>query len=143
MREPRADRDVAVPGQQRRDEREQRAQIRREIDVHVGDHARGRARPRCPQRAAAALAGEPQRLDVRQLGGEARGDPGRRVRAGVVGDDDVPAEREAVAEEVVQAAHVRLQRRLLVVDGNDDIEVRRGGHATSLACGRQPGVGAA
>ena len=44
VRQPRADREVAVAGHQRRDEREQPAQVGREVDVHVGDDPR-RAAP--------------------------------------------------------------------------------------------------
>ena len=66
MRQPRPDREVAVAGEQRGDEREQAAQVGREVDVHVGDDARLRGRPGGAQRAAAALALEPQQLDAGQ-----------------------------------------------------------------------------
>ena len=36
-RQARPDRDVGVPRHERRDERQQRAQVGREVDVHVGD----------------------------------------------------------------------------------------------------------
>ena len=60
VREPRADGQVAVAGHQRRDEREQPAQVRREVDVHVADDLRRARRPGGAQRAAAALLLEPQ-----------------------------------------------------------------------------------
>ena len=127
VREPRADREVAVTGHQRRDEREQAAQIGREVDVHVGHDARVARLPGGAQRAAAALAVEAQMADPRQRVRELGGDLGRGVDAGVVGDHDPPGEREAVGEEAVEAADAALQAGGLVVDGNDDLNVRRRG----------------
>jgi hypothetical protein len=124
--EPRADRDVAVARQRRRDEGQQRARVGREVDVHVGDDARVAARPRLAQRAAAALAIEAQVRDAAQLRLQLARDLLRAVRARVVGDDDPPAEREGLAEEAVQAADALLERRLLVVDRDDHLHVARG-----------------
>ena len=53
--QPGADGDVAVAGQQRRDQRQQRVEVGREVDVHVGDDRGVARRPRRAQRAAAAL----------------------------------------------------------------------------------------
>jgi hypothetical protein len=66
--------------------------------------------------------------DARQHERETAGDLGRRVDRRVVGDDDPPAEREAVREEAVQAADALLESGGLVVDGDDDLDVgsRRG-----------------
>ena len=50
--------------EQRRDERQQRAQVGREVDVHVADDPRAARRPGRAQRAAAALALQPQELDA-------------------------------------------------------------------------------
>jgi hypothetical protein len=145
----------------RRDERQQRAQVGREVDVHVGDDARVAARPGGAQRAAAAVALEPQRVDAAQLASQPTGDLGRRVRARVVGDHDAPAERERLAQEAVQAADASLEDRLLVVDGHDDVDVAAGGreaergarrgrlergglaHGTSIGPRRGSAVGAA
>jgi hypothetical protein len=57
----------------------------------------------------------------------------RRAISGVAstlaspGDHDPPAKREPVAEEAVQPADAALEAGRLVVDGNDDLELRRGG----------------
>ena len=72
VREARADRDVAVAREQRRDERQERAQVGRQVDVHVGDDPRLAPRPGGAQRAAAALALEAQVLDPAQLAAQAR-----------------------------------------------------------------------
>ncbi len=127
-RQPRADGDVAVAGQQRRDEREQRAQVGRQVDVHVADDRRVAGRPGRAQRAAAAPAASSRSVTTpgsvgRQRGGDGRGGVGR----GVVGDDDAPAEREARRAGSGAAGECRrLQPGLLVVDGDDDVDVRRG-----------------
>ena len=91
----RADGDVAVARQQRRHQREQAAQVGRQVDVHVAEHARVAARPGLAQGEPAALAVQAQDLDAGQLVRERRGDGGRRVGARVVGDDDPPGERAA------------------------------------------------
>jgi hypothetical protein len=97
----------------------------RQVDVHVADDPRLARRPGGAQRPPAALALEAQDGHVAQLGGERAGDGGRRVGARVVGDDDPPRERERLGQEAVQAAHGLLEGALLVVDGHDDVDVRR------------------
>ena len=73
-----------------------RAQVGRQVDVHVADDPRVAARPGRAQRAAAALALEAQELDAAAARARApRAIAGVRVGARVVGDDDPPGEREA------------------------------------------------
>ena len=115
VREPRADREVRVPRQQRRHERQQPAQVGREVDVHVADHPRAAGRPGGAQRAPAALAVQAEHVDAGQLPGEARGDRRRRVGRRVVGDHDPPRERELGREVAMEPPDAALQRRLLVV----------------------------
>ena len=124
-RQARADGEVAVAREQRRHERQQAAQVGRQVDVHVAEHARVAARPGLAQGEPAALAIEAQDLDAGQLVRERRGDGGRRVRARVVGDDDPPGERQLGAQEAVQPADAALERGLLVEDGHDDLDARR------------------
>jgi hypothetical protein len=57
--------------------------------------------------------------------------------ASTFGDHDAPAEREAVAQEAVQPPDAALQRRLLVEDGDDDVD---GGHGASVGDVLQLGV---
>ena len=130
VRQARPDREVGVPGEQRRDQRQQPAQVGREVDVHVADHAGVAGRPCRPQRAAAPLALQPQQLDAGQLVAQPRGDRRRRVRGPVVGDDDAPREREAGRKEAVQAPDAALERGLLVVDGDDDVDLGAGGRGS-------------
>ena len=139
VREPRADGQVAVARHQRRDEREQPAQVRREVDVHVADDLRRARRPGGAQRAAAALLLEPQVPHGRERQREPARDLRRRVDAGVVGDHDPPAEREAVAEEAVQPADAALEAGRLVVHGNDDLDLRRGGRERAPGGSQQRG----
>ena len=158
VRQPRADREVAVAGHQRRDEREQAAQVGREIDVHVGHDARVARLPGGAQRAAAALAVEPQVADpraaCRRAGAAISGVASTLALSAI---DDPPGEREAVGEEAMQAADAALQPGGLVVDGDDDLDVRRRGgregppggdegggelwHAPSIGAGRQSPLG--
>ena len=69
-RQPGADRDVGVAGDQRRHQWHQRRQVGRQVDVHVGDHVGRRGHPRGVQRTAAALAVEVNDVDVGQFLGE-------------------------------------------------------------------------
>jgi hypothetical protein len=121
----RADGEVAVARQQGRDQREQAAQVGRQVDVHVAEHAGVAARPGLAQGEPAALAVHAQHLDAEQLARERRGDGGRRVGARVVGDDDPPGERQLGAQEAVQPADAALERGLLVEDGHHDLDARR------------------
>ena len=126
-RQARADREVAVAGEQRRDERQQRAQVGREVDVHVADDASRRspptrraARGRGPSRAAAA----------RSTPGSSSRQPAaiveRAVGARVVGDHDPPAEREARARGSACSRWIEVaSATLLVVDRDDDLDLRR------------------
>ena len=96
----------------------------REVDVHVGDDVcagspttRRAAPGRGPSRRAAGARRRAARA-------RARGRSPGVVGAGVVGDDDPPGEREGGAEEVVQPADAPAERELLVVDGDDDLDLR-------------------
>ena len=122
-RQPAADRDVAVSRHERCDERQQRGQISGQVDVHIRDDRSRTCRPHRVQRSAAALCVEVHDADIGQFGGESVGAKQCCVGACVVGDRDLRAERE-VAQVVVQAAHARHQVFLLVVHGNDDLDVK-------------------
>ena len=85
----RADRQVGVAGDQRRDQGQQRGQVGRQVDVHVGQDRRrpNRSRPRaapgrvpCRRGARGPTCGE--------LGRQLRRDHAGVVGAGVVGDRD-------------------------------------------------------
>ena len=133
VRQPRADREVGVPGQQRRDEREQRAQVRREVDVHVADDPRAARRPGGAQRAAAALALQREHVDA----GQRR----RRAARAIAGVASVRAlsamtirhEKGKRRQVAVQAADAALERGLLVVHGDHDVDLGGG-------CGARPRV---
>ena len=140
VREARPDRDVGVSRQQRGDERQQPAQVGREVGVHVTDHAGPARRPGGAQRAAAALAVEPQVVDARELVVQPRRDRGRRVGGRVVGDHDPPRERELGRQVAMQTADAALERRLLVQDRDHDVDLGRGrreraGPADEGGCG--------
>ena len=140
--QPRADRQVGVPRDQRGDQRQEGGEIGRQVHVAVGQHLRVGRRPRRPQRPAAALLRHPQRLDLGELGGEAGGDRGRGVDARVVGDRDPERVGELGGQVRVEATDRRLQVGLLVVDGHDHVEDRtRAGpdhriDARSASCAR-------
>ena len=114
-----------MAGDERGQEREQRPQVGREVDVHVGEHLGVAPRPGGAQGAAAAGAVEMQGLDARQLSREPFGDRGRRVARVVVGDRDPPGERQLVAAERVEAGDRALERGGLVADGHDELDLRR------------------
>ena len=119
-----ADRQVGVARDQRCHQRSQCRQVGGQIDVHVHQHGGVGARPDPPQSAAAALFLQPHDPHVGQLRGQARGDLGGVVGAGVVGDRDPKPERHRVGEVGVQPVHRVGQRALLVVHRHDDVEHR-------------------
>ena len=139
-RQPGADREVGVPGDQRGDQREQRGQVGRQVDVAVGEHRRVRGRPHRAQRPAAALLLQPHGRDRRDLAGQRPGDRRGGVGAGVVGDRDPEAVGELRGQVGVQPPHRRLEVGLLVVDGDDDVEHDAAGGGGGLArdAGRAP-----
>jgi hypothetical protein len=123
-RQPSTDRQVGVTRDERRDERQQRVEIGRQIDVHVREYRCVRRRPDRVQRPAAALLLQP---DIRHLV-ERRGQLGRHfgsgVGRGVVRDRDPEGVREVPAEERLQPSHARRQVQLFVVDGDDYVNGR-------------------
>jgi hypothetical protein len=123
-RQPGADRQVRVAGDQRRDQRQQRLEPGREVDVHVGEDVGVAARPDPPQRPAASLLGEAHVGDRVELGGEPFADRRGAVLAGVVGDHDAEGVGEGPGAVVMQAADTALQGGLLVVDGDRDLDGR-------------------
>ena len=121
--QPAADREVGVAGDQRGDQRQQRVEVGREVDVHVGQDigvgARATpatARGRDPSARAGPMRTWGSCRDMR------RAITGGVVGAGVVRDGDAVGVREVVAQVLVEAADGGLELRLLVVDGDDDVE---------------------
>jgi hypothetical protein len=123
-RQPAADRELAVARDQRRDQRSQRPQVGRQVDVHVAEDVGLAGRPGGPQRPAAALGVEVAHPHARQLGRQPAGDGEGRVDAGVVGDHDPPAVRQLATQEGVQRPDRALQPGLLVVDRDDHLDQR-------------------
>ena len=123
-RQSRADRDLAVARQEWREQRQQRVQIGRQVDVHVCDDSRPARRPRGPQRPTAPLLRDAQNTYPVEIVRERPRDLGRDVRAGVVRDRDPPRERHVGIEEAMQPVDRRGQRPLLVVYGDDDLDVQ-------------------
>jgi hypothetical protein len=130
-----------VAGEQRRDEREQATQVRRQVDVHVADHPRGAGAPRGAQRAPATLAVDEERVDADQLARQPRRDRGRGVGRGVVGDDDAPGERELGGQIAMQPTDAALEPDLLVVDRDDDVDLRGRPEGGAVRSGRRDGHG--
>ena len=123
--EPGADREVAVSREQGCDQRQERRQVGREIDVHVGEHAGVARAPDGVERAAAPLQIQANRPHRAELGGKPRCDLPGAVGAGVVGDRDPGRERESRGQVLVQPPDARLERSVLVEDGDDDLDFRR------------------
>ena len=124
-RQPRADGDVAVPGQQRRHQREEGGQGGGEVDVHVGDDRGVTGRPRGTQRVAPTLAGQVHGGHAAHGRGQVACHLVGVVRAGVVDHGDEGAEGEGLVEERAQGGDALRQLRRLVVDRDDDLDVQR------------------
>ncbi len=162
-REARSDRDVRVPRDEGGDEREERVEIGREIDVHVSDDLGVARAPRLPQRASPTLAVEVDRVHTVELAGQLDGLRPGAVRGSVVDDRDAPREREAGGQVRVQSADAGSERGFLVEHRNDDVhhgrdrrkrdgtrdaagEVRRGDgaallHDATIVGAREPRIG--
>ena len=111
-----------------------RAQVGREVDVHVADDPRVAARPGLAQRAAAALAIEAQQLDA--AAARARAPRAMAGVASVLALSAMTIRQEngkLGAQEAVQPADAALQRGLLVEDRDDDLDARRGAGGTRRA----------
>jgi hypothetical protein len=132
-----SDGEIAVPGEQRRDERQERRQLRREVDVHVGEHLRVARAPDGVECAPPPLHIEAHRSNGSELCGESRCDLPGPVGAAVVGDRHPGREREPFGQEVMEAADAFLQPHGLVEHGDHDLDlgrVVRGGHRLDSRC---------
>jgi hypothetical protein len=113
-----------VARDERGDQRQQRAQVGREVDVHVTDHARRACQPGCAQCTAASFGAQVQNLDSVELGGELLRHLEGVVTACVVGYDDLPRQGELVRQELVKPLDRGAQRVLFVVDRHHDLDVQ-------------------
>jgi hypothetical protein len=122
-RQPGADRHVAVPGEQGREQREQRVQVGGQVDVHVGVHVGVAGRPDGAQRPAAARPLDLDGPDRRQLGLQRHGLRPGAVGAAVVRDGDPRGDRELIPKVSVQPPDAGRQVVVLVADRNDDFDL--------------------
>ncbi len=116
---------VAVPGDERGEQREEGVEVGGQVDVHVREHVRVGGGPGLPQGAATALLGQGHHAHARKLRRQLRSRPGRAVGARVVGDRHGAAERQTRGRVPVQPAHGRPEVAHLVVDRDDDVDRRR------------------
>ena len=121
-RQAAADRQVAVAGHQRRDQRQEGVQVGGQVDVHVGDDVGGAGAPDVPQRPPTPLAVQVDGLDLGDLQPKPLGDRPGAVGARVVRDGDHEAVREPLAEVGVQPPHRGRQDALLVEHGDGDFD---------------------
>ena len=118
----RSDREVAVTRQQGRHEGEERCEIGREVDVHVGEDIGVRGAPHLAECATSALEIEMHGAHTGETVGQSAGDRPRAVGARVVGDGDARGVRDVAREEGVEPFDAGREVLLLVVDRNDDVE---------------------
>jgi hypothetical protein len=122
MHETGADRQVAVTGQQRGDQGEERVQASGKVSVHVGDDIGVAAAPDMAKREPAALTAQMHRPDpgkfCAQLPSQGEGAVGARV----VGDGDNEMKGKVAGQTRVQAADVAGQDFLFVVHRNSDLD---------------------
>ena len=121
-RQPGPDRDVAVPGQQRRDQRQQRLQVGGQVHVHIGIDVGVAAGPDRAQRPAPARPLDADRLHQRGLGRQRQSLGPGAVGASVFGDRDAGRERKAVLQESAQPPDRRFDVAFLVADRNHDLD---------------------
>ncbi len=121
--EPGADRQVAVPGQQRRHQRKQGVQVGRQVNVHVGEDVRHTDGPDGPQRPAAARLLQVDGADLDELTAQGLGDRPGPVGAAVVGDGDPGGERESLAQVGAEPPDAGREIPLLVAYRHDDLHL--------------------
>ena len=118
------DRQVRVPGDQRRDQGKQPREIGGKVNIHVRQNCGIRGRPGSAQRSAASLLLQMDDAHLRKLAGESRCDRSGAVSAGVVGNGDPREVRDVSSEIVVKPPYAMLQVGFLVVDRDDNLEHR-------------------
>jgi len=123
--QPGPDGEVAVPGQQRRDQRQQGVQVGGQVHVHVSEDVRVTRRPERTQRSAPAGFLQPDGPDFGELRLQRARDRPGLVGAAVVRDGDPRGEREAGPQVRHQAADAPLEVALLVADRHHDLDLRR------------------
>ena len=114
--QPGADGEVGVPGDQRRDQRQQRGQVGGQVDVHVGEDVGVAGRPDLRSARPRPFCARCTASDLGDPGGQAAGDRPGRVGARVVGDGDPERVGEVRAQVRVEAQDAALEVVLLVVD---------------------------
>jgi hypothetical protein len=119
--EARPDGDLAVAGVDGGDHGEQRVEAGGQVDVHVGDDLGGGAGPGGAQREPATLGGELDHTDVLELRCQLLSDLRGAVGGRVVGDGDLPGERELRGQVGVQALDAVPEDLRLVVGGDNDV----------------------
>ena len=111
--QPAADGEVGVAADQRRDQRHQRVEVGRQVDVHVDEDLGVRVGPHPLERAAAALLGQVHDADGVVAVRQPPGDDGGAVGAGVVGDGDPerPRHRREVRDDPLDRGGQRVPPR--------------------------------
>ena len=122
-RQPGPDCDIAVPGQQRRDQRQQRVQVGGQVHVHVGIDVGVAASPDRAQRSAPPGPVDMDHAHQREFGRQLQGLGPGTVGASVVGDRDAGRERKAVIQESTQPPDGRPEVTLLITDRNHDLDL--------------------
>ncbi len=121
---PAADHDVGTTAEERFDQRPQRPEVGREVDVHVRDDVGVACEPRCAQRPSASLLVDAHKPNTIELALQTPADRGCGVIARVVDDRDARGPWQLRADVCVQRAHARLQVALLVEHGDRDVDRR-------------------
>ena len=116
-----ADRQVRVPRQQRRDQREQGVEVRGQVHVHVHQDLGPRGRPDLLEGTAPALLLQEHHPHLVVLVGEPVRHQGRAVGAGVVGDRDAEGVRQP-GQVLVDPRDRPGEVHLLVVDRDHHVE---------------------
>ena len=137
--QPGPDRDVAVPGQQRRDQRQQRVQVSGQVHVHIGVDVGVAAGPDRAQRPAPPGPLDTDRAHQRELGRQLQGLGPGAVGASVVGDRDAGRERKAVIQEGAQPPDGRAEVAFLVADRDHDLDLRFSRNPRGRCFSRGPG----
>ena len=98
-------------------------QVRRQIDIHVGEDLGVALRPDGAQRPAGPAL-HVHRPHLAELAGQPGGNRPRGVAAAVVRDRDPGGEREAVTEEADQAPDARREIMLLIAHRNHNVHLQ-------------------
>jgi hypothetical protein len=117
------------------DQRQQRVQVRRQIDIHVREDLGVTLRPDRPQRPPPSRLIHAYRPHLIEVAGQPVGDGAGAVGAAVVHDGDPRGKRETLPQMADQPPHARREITFLITHRNHNVHLQNShGHEHRRPC---------